>query len=215
MIALQAPNVRAQTASSIAPGELLMAWHANTYVPAGFPGKPLPTAQSTVTVTIQAIRNGKLASLSGELIKWYVNDHLVSSGTGLQALRVGIPANPAGSVDVRVELPNATVEPTVKTITIPIVEPQAVIVAPYPNATVPANTTASFRATPFYFNTATARNLLYSWVVNDQAADATENPDQLDLSVGGSGTASISATIQNPLVNGERAQGSMDVRVAQ
>jgi hypothetical protein len=214
-VVLHSHTTRAQTAPSVAPGELLMTWHANTYVPPAFVGKALPVPLSAVTVSVEAIHSGRVASLAGETVRWYVGGRLMASGTGMQSFSFSIPQNAVAPFEVRVELPDATVEPTLKTITIPFVRPRAVIVSPFPDDTV-RNSSVSLRAVPYFFNVTTARDLLFSWTVNDAATDTTENPDQLDLSFGGSGSAeaSVAVTIRNPLMTAEGAKATLDLTVA-
>ncbi len=214
---MPAHTIHAQTTvvPSVAPGELLMTWHTNTYIPPTFLGKALPVPFSTVTVSVEAVRNGRTASLVGETVRWYVNEHLMAAGAGLQSFSFSIPPDGIGPFDVRVELPDATVEPTVKTITIPVVRPGAVIIAPFPGNTV-RSSVASMHVVPYFFNVTTARDLLFSWTVNDNPADSTEDPEQLDLSFGGSGAtrASVSATIRNPLRSNEGARTNIELIVS-
>ena len=102
---------------------------------------------------------------------------------------------------------------TTKTITIPVTRPYVAIVAPFPNTTV-SGASATFRAVPYFFNTALADALLYSWTVNDNSPQANEDPDELSLSVESADTLDVSATVRNPRVSGEQAQNALDVTFA-
>jgi len=205
---------RAQTppAPAVAPLELFLSWSANTYVPPDFEGKPLPVSQSRLVVSVDAVRNGKLADLSGQTVRWYVNDRLINSGRGMHTITFPLGTTAPGSFDVRVELPDLDDELPSKTITIPVTQPYAAIVVPFPNRTV-RGVTATLRAIPYFFNTASADSFLYSWTVNGESPEANENPDTLALSWTSdrSGSAEVSSIIRNPRVQDEAAQSVTDL----
>lgn len=207
----QASRAQTSAAPSISPLELIMNWSVGTYAPVGYPGKPLPVPQSRLTVSVDAIRNGKLSSLAGQTVRWYANDRLIGSGAGMQTMTFPLGTTAPGTFDVRVELPGIVSDDlTVKTISIPVARPYAAIIAPFPETTV-QGARATLHTVPYFFNIDAANDLLYSWTVGGEAPQANENPDELILSVTRSGIVETAAIIRNPRVPQEAAENVANI----
>jgi len=211
-----AQSVTVQQRVSLAPMELLMFWGTNTYTPMAYHGKALPVPGSTVVVSVEAVKNGTLTSLGGQTVRWYLNDRLFNSGSGLQSVAIKVPQQNAGFFAVRVELPDATVEPSVKTITVPVVQPSVVIVAPFADATV-HGTAATLFAAPYFFNMKAAASAFFAWTVDGEVTAPTEHPGELQLSLPGTGSQDVSVglTATNKLVGGESARTTLNLTATQ
>jgi hypothetical protein len=176
---LPAPSrSRAQTAGN--EPRIIITWKSKTYAPPFFTGKALPTANSMIEASVEVLDGGKFADISRETIYWYVNGNFVSGGSQNTSYRAPETSNTA--VDLRAQLPNYKGNLILKTITIPIVAPEAVIGAPYPRRRV---SSSPFRlyAYPFFFNVGFASNLGISWVVNGKTVFDNETPDVLSVAI--------------------------------
>lgn len=189
------------TKADTAMPQFLITWKASgSYIPANYQGKALPTYGSQITASLEIISNGKIASLQGQTIYWYLNDTLLGGGTGAQTITFPPFGQAPNTMTLKVELPSYNGNFLIHTISIPMVQPQAVIYAPYPNGQFPTNP-VTVTAIPYFFNTASPDNLSYSWSVNGQSGSNTENPEEADITLP-AGTAAgttfaVSVTVQN------------------
>ncbi len=180
---------------------VIIDWSAKTYVPAGFVGKVLPTAESPISAWILVFVNGKVADASQYNVRWYANDQLLRSGTGIVTASFKAPTAANQVVNLQARVQNPAGELTVANIQIPIVSPKVAIVGNYPGGTIigsPANLTAI----PYFFNVSGVDALTYQWTVNGTAAQSAENPQVATLNIGNdtpSGTTiAISLNVANP-----------------
>lgn len=157
--------------------QILITWQANSYAPSSYQGKVLPSGGSLLSAAVELLNNGRISSLAGQRIFWYVNDGFAGSG---QKISFHVPANSAGgAIDLRVELPDSKL---LKTISIPVSRPIAVIESPFPGRKF-SSQNIELKARPYFFNTASPSALGYSWSVNGQKASSTENSAVLDVNV--------------------------------
>jgi hypothetical protein len=198
-ITLSIRPVHAQTAGG---PQFLITWKTTgSYIPSFYKGKALPTYGSKITADVELVSpTGKVLDLSGQTIYWYLDDNLVGGGTGVQQVTFS-PVGEAPSIsDLRVTLPSYNGNYLVQSVQIPMVLPEAVLYAPYPNGQFSQNPLA-VKAIPFFFNTPSASALSYTWGVNGQSGSNTENPQdaQITLPTGTqSGTAlNVTLSIQN------------------
>jgi hypothetical protein len=190
----------AQTASS---PTFLVTWKAiNSYVPSFYRGKALPSYGSKITASLELISNGKVIDISGQTIYWYLNEVLVGGGTGVQQVTFSPFGLPPNSLTLNVELPQYNGQYLTHSIQIPLVSPVSVIYAPYPNNTFSTNP-ITLNALPYFFNTASAADLSYSWSVNGQTGTNTESPQEAQITLPQgtpSGTSvAVSLSITNPV----------------
>ena len=155
----------------------IITWQAKTYTPSWFTGKALPTANSQITAYLELIVKNKATDLSGEKVYWYVNDEFIKGGVGIQKVTFNAPAVTGNTIDLRAEVPSRSV---IKTIEIPIVNPEAVIEAPFPSRMF-SSFSINLNGWPFFFNTQKSSNLNFLWSVNGVTAENSENPEVLDL----------------------------------
>ncbi len=199
-----APTARAQTAAATASSPwFLITWKTTgSYIPSFYQGKALPTYGSNITASLELISpQGKVLDLSQQTIYWYVNDNLVGGGVGVQHVTFPPIGDAPNTINLRVTIPNYNGAYLVHAITIPMVLPEAVIYAPYPNGQFSQNP-VSVQAIPYFFNVSDLTKLSYTWSVNGQNGSNAENPEaaQITLPQGTqSGTSvSVSLSLENP-----------------
>lgn len=188
----------------------VITWKARSYVPAEFPGKPLPISNTPILASLEVFVNGKKADISGYRIYWYLNNRLIDRGVGLQSVSVRAPQLLSGGIaSLRAKIDDYPGFPISKNVDIPVVSPSAVI-----ERSVSGNTffskTLELEAVPYFFNVTDIPFLSFSWKVNGEVVSAAENPQNLivtinDDAVGGS-ILNIEALISNPVEYFESAK---------
>lgn len=188
--------------ASAASPQILITWKTTgSYIPSGYQGKALPTYGSNITASIEIVSDGKLVDLSGQTIYWYLNDTdtLIGGGVGAQSITFPPLGKPPNVTTLEVELPYYPSGFILHSIDIPMVQPQAVIEAPYPAGQFSINP-VTLTAVPYFFSISSPTDLSYSWSVNDQPGSNTENPNVVQITLP-QGTAAgtsfdVSLTIQ-------------------
>ncbi len=163
--------------------QFLITWKADSYAPADFQGKILPTAGSLITTSFELIDQGKPADLSQEMVYWYVNNDFLRGGNGLQSIRFQAPQAAGGAIDLRVEIPNYKPGAQLKTIEIPVASPKAVIEVPFPNGEFSASQ-LELTGQAYFFNVRSLSRLNFSWNINGQTPTGAENPATLKVNIG-------------------------------
>jgi hypothetical protein len=180
---------------------LLITWRPQVYVPPGYTGRALPTANSRVTASVALIDNGRIADLSGETIYWYVNDKFVEGGANRQTVDFRVPDRMNTLVDLRVNVQSYK-GGVLKTVEIPVFSPAVVIDAPFPRRQTP-NGRFSVRAVPYFFNLKTTALLAVRWKVNGEDRVSESDPFLLTLESGDvmreSLPTTIGVTVRNPV----------------
>jgi hypothetical protein len=187
------------------PGQprFLITWKTNSFVPAGFNGKILPAANSIITASFELVEGGKLADLSRQPIYWYLNNNLIENKEGVQRIVFLVTGIAGDSLTLRIQVPNYRQGNTLlKTIEIPIARPEAVIEAPFPNGEF-HNSPIQLRARPYFFNVGRPENLTFSWKVNGNPPQSSEEPEVLNIVLNkdapNGAQVTVDLTIQNPL----------------
>lgn len=200
-ILLALPEAHAQTTAS--SPTFLVTWKTTgSYIPSFYVGKALPTYGSEITASLELISpQGKVLDLSGQTIYWYLDDNLIGGGAGVQQVTFPPLGDAPNVADLRVTLPNYNGTYLVHAINIPMVLPEAVIDAPYPNGQFTQNPLI-VQSLPYFFNIPDPSDLSYAWSVNGQTGSNTENPEaaQITLPQGtqsGTGVA-VSLSVENP-----------------
>lgn len=181
--------------------QFLITWQAsNSYVPASYPGKILPNQESQISASLELIVQGRPVNLSGQTIYWYSNDNALGGGVGASRVRFHPSISAPDSLTLKVELPNYPGGLLVHEINIPIVQPQAVIEAPYPQGRFSA-IPIMVQALPYFWNASSVSPLSFAWSVNGQTVQSPENPETLQISLPQSTQAgfpvSITLSMQN------------------
>lgn len=193
-----APQASAQTAST---PQFLITWKASgSYVPPFYGDKALPTYGSEITASLQLFSGGQLLNLQNQTIYWYLNSALIGGGVGVQQISFPPLGMPPSFFTLEVEIPSYNGNFLIHDVQIPMVNPVAVVYAPYPGGQTSANP-ITIQALPYFFNTTDPSKLSYAWQVNNQPGANTENPESLQITVPAgttSGTSvDVSLTIQN------------------
>lgn len=188
----------AQTSSQ---PQFLITWRAlNSYAPPAYPGKTLPNQTSPIAASFEVIANGRPLDLSGQTIYWYLDDNLLGGGVGVQNFTFRPDGEAPDTVTLRIEVPDYPGGLLIHEISIPIVQPSAVIEASYPQGNFSASPIVA-QALPYFFTTTSTDPLNFSWTVNGQAVSSAENPQSLQVSLPQSTPAgfalAINLTVQN------------------
>ncbi len=189
----------AQTAAPSVP-KLFLTWSSNTYVPPGFAGKIMPTANSQITASVELIDGGKIVNLSKQNVYWYGNNNFLSGGIGMQSVTFRAPDAAGGTIDLRAEVPNYSKGGQLKTVAVPIVNPEVVLETSFPSGKF-SSSPLQLAGQPYFFNTTGPARLNFNWSVNGQTPSGTENPQNLNIKFGPTmtpgSTLSVSLSVQN------------------
>jgi hypothetical protein len=199
--------------SHAADPQLLVTWKGTSLAPYDFSGRLMPSANSLITASAQALLgNGTVANLTNEIIYWYANDQLIGGGKGVQTVTFQAPSIPGGLVTLRAQLPNFNDTFTAKTITIPIANPQAIIEVPFAGSAF-SKSPVTLKAHAFYFSASGANNLVYAWTVNGVPPESSDDPEILNINIDPktpSGvTIGVNLTVNNPDLLYEGTQTSI------
>ncbi len=183
--------------------QFLLTWQAsNSYVPSFYKDKALPGIGSRITAALDLVSQGKIVNLKGQTIYWYLNGIYIGGGTGVQEITFSPNTGAPDDLSLQVKLPSYNGTLLIHTIAIPVAEPIAVIVSPYPQGRFSGNS-VSLQAEAYFFNAPSLSSLVFNWSANGQAANNTEDPSaaQIDIPAGSpAGSAlNVSLDIANPL----------------
>ena len=172
---------KAQTASS---PQILITWSAvDSYAPPSYSGKILPNQNSPIVASLEILVGGTPADLSNQTIYWYLNGNLLGGGDGVQRMAFVDPDDEApDNLTLEVELPDYPSGLLAQEINIPIVQPIAVIDAPYPQSEFSENPLV-VQALPYFFSASSTSPLSFAWSVNGQTVSDAENPQELQISL--------------------------------
>lgn len=162
--------------------QLIVTWAARSYYPLGFTGRPLPTAGTPITLSVEATVDGKLMDLSNASVAWYKDGDRFDMGTGLKTSTFNAEENDAGAHFIRVVVTINTTD-VEQMIRIPVTKPVTVLETPYPHRIIPAKSEALFTSVPYFFNAASIQDFIFSWAVGDLRKN-TGSDNTLSLNVG-------------------------------
>lgn len=167
---------------------LFITWQAQNDVPSWYDGKAMPTYQSPITLSLMAMQGGKIVSLAGQPIKWFINDDLIGYQTGLSSVTfVNRRVFAGGEIDVKVSVQLTDPETGIQTmqtsyLSIPVVSPIVVMQAPPFSGAFSAGQSFRLVASPFFF-LVPQEGLSFSWNVNDVAIQNGADPGQLFMQI--------------------------------
>ncbi|MEK9186341.1 MAG: hypothetical protein AAB885_02010 [Patescibacteria group bacterium] len=170
--------------------EFMVSWKADSYVPSDYRGKILPSPSSSIEMAFELIDGGRIANISNNQVRWYVNGRLYRSGAGLKSITY-VPAQfDRQNREAHIEIIGYRGLNLEKRFTVPVAEPSVVIVPISQN---------EFRALPYFFNISSFNQLQFDWRANDLAPEnIAEHPDLLTLSNLAPGLPiSLSVTVKN------------------
>jgi len=201
--------------------QFFVSWQAQSYASSWYQGKILAINGTPVEISFELIDNGKIADLSKTKVRWYVNDDLVlneNNGLGIKNLKITVPDYTGQQTEIRIAVVDYLKTGLVdKLIKIPVVGPEAVINAPYPEHQILTGEN-SFQVFPFFFNVKNLDGLSVEWSTNEQKAEGmTVDPWRLSLKVDLATplgfTFNLSATIRNFLNQLEFASKNIQLQV--
>jgi hypothetical protein len=173
-------SVHAQTTSD---PQFLMTWHAsNSYVPPSYIGQALPNSNSLITASLEIIANGHVVNISNQTIYWYLDDGFLGGGIGAQQVIFHPHGAAPNTMILKVELPDYPTGLLIHEISVPLVAPEAVIDAPFPNGNF-SRIPLTLQALPYFFNASSVDELNFSWSVNGQTVTSADNPQTLQVSL--------------------------------
>jgi hypothetical protein len=159
---------------------VFLTWRADSYAPADFRGKVLPTAATTINAAVEVITNGKITDLSRATINWYWNNNLIASGENLRKVAWNAPGVAGNINDLQVEIIGTAAGILIKTVEVPVVPPEVVIEAPFPERTFSGNQIILV-AKPYFFSP--VPNIIFDWRVNGEAPKVQDNSGILEINI--------------------------------
>jgi hypothetical protein len=162
--------------------QFLVTWKTDTYTPAQYAGKALPTSKSRITISFDLIDNGTLVDLSKQPVRWFYGRNLVDAKQGLQTISIKLPEFIDGDKNFRIEIPSLKDTVLTYSVNIPIVQPEAVIEWPSLTNTLTTQS-VEMRGLPYFFNVSDPGFLNFAWQVNGKTPLGTQSPDTLNLSL--------------------------------
>lgn len=166
----------------------MVTWQAESFIPAEFEGRAIPTNRTSVEVAMNLVENKKIVNLSGTEIKWFVNDKRVLRGNGAQLMHFQVDEFTNRAQGVRIEIPDHKGIKLEKTILIPLATPELVVQTFRIGDKIGAGETITLKAMPYFFNTATIQDLSFNWLVNNKEPRiddplAFTSPNELALTI--------------------------------
>ncbi|MEX0690025.1 MAG: hypothetical protein WD471_01625 [Candidatus Paceibacterota bacterium] len=173
-----ATTVQAQTSS-----EVIITWQANNFYPSDYPNKAGVTRNTPVFVGLNLLENGSFANMSGNLVTWYLDGHVLKRGPGIDEVVFTASKSRGGEHKLRViiETPSGNKD---RTITIPIVDYDVVLNHSEPELNISPSTSLKIKAIPYFFNITSLNDLIFSWNVNNETRQ-TDNLNEITLNIGG------------------------------
>lgn len=172
VIKAQSPNLK-----------IMLTWQSLSYVPPNFEGKILPTAGSPIVASVEVIdlESGEIVNLSGQEIRWYINNNLIKSNSGKQRIFFRAPNFSPTTISLRVQIPSLGAS-MIEFIKIPVVSPEVVVEFPSYNNQF---STSSIRLTSnlYFWDEVDISQLNYSWKVNGESIQNDDSPQFLDLKI--------------------------------
>ena len=144
------------------PTELILTWKANTYIPLDYLGKALPVPGARIDFGLQMVDENKLINLFDNEIRWYVNNNLISSGSGLTNFSYVPPLINGDSLSIRVVVRNYKEAEINSVAELLLVKPEAVV----DPAQLP-----QFKPLFYYFNVSSPDQIETSWSQTANSVD--------------------------------------------
>ncbi len=178
---------------------LIITWQANNYFPADYPGKALVTPNTLVIASVELVQKNKFIDLTKADIQWYMNDQILSSGTGMKTTSFSARPQSDGYLLLRVSMNNGGTNYE-NSLRIPTVQPKITLMLPNAESALGAGKQTDVQALPYFFNVSSLDGLSFFWAVNNQSAAG--NGNQITINAGTPGSAyqgliQIAVTAQN------------------
>lgn len=163
--------------------DFYVTWRSGAYTESGYQGKVLPVAGAPITIAFELIDGGKFANLSRTTIRWMKNGRLFQSGVGLQT--VTIPTDPIidrGEIRIKIVIAQYKGVDIQRNFILPVVAPEIVIRAPYPNRLMPSGT-QTIRALFYNWSAAQAGTLAAEWTMQGERLTTTGKDNVVTLNL--------------------------------
>jgi len=156
-------------------GEIIFTWQAKNFYPADFKGKALPVQNSIVDISLELVKNNKLQNLSSADITWFLDEKVISRGTG---------NNETSFIVKKAESDSHFIRATIKlgsdlyenSMNLYISKPKIVIMTnPYAGPTIIPDTPLTLQAIPYFFNINNIKDLLFFWQINNEKNSGASN----------------------------------------
>lgn len=208
-------KIIAENAASVHSFAVSLTWNTDTFVPADYAGKALPSVGSRIAITaFPDIRGEAPENL---LYTWYVDaESQIRNALGEQEFSI-IASKNVSFISVMVEISNLSQSISVsKAIVIPLAKPMVVVNNSTPLFLIPGGA-ATITAQPFYFHIASVNDLSFQWIFGGKTIMGTPpNPHELTLIIpqdSGSGLQYLRVEAANNVVLGERARADLAITV--
>lgn len=205
----------AENAVSVRALSVALVWHTNTFVPAEYEGKALPSVGSRITAfALPEFGNEDPGDL---LYTWYVDaESQVRGVAGEQEFSFVVTKN-ASFISLIVEVSNQAQSLSSRQgITIPVMRPSVVLAPSAALYTVPGAKTA-VRALPFHFHITTLNELSFIWSFSGTSVRGVPpDPNLLTISVpenSSRGSSFLSVEASNQSAPGEIARAETQVTI--
>lgn len=197
----------------------VITWKARTFVPSEYQGKTLPGSNTPVLASFEILDGGKLVNISGYKIYWYMNDHLIDRGVGLQTVTLRTPqVVGGGTITLRAQISDYPGGIFSKSVDIPLVSPSVVLESPYAGNRFTGQS-AQLKALPYFFTVTDISFLSFSWKVNGGPVQTIENPQYLTVNINPGAAAGslldVAATVTNPAGYFESVTASKSLTLSQ
>jgi hypothetical protein len=199
------------------PAELVFTWNAENFYPANYPGKAYATEGSPVTVSAEMLQGGRFLDVSEANVKWYLDNKLYAEGRGLKEIQFTAKSRRGSSHIVRALFERAGVK-TEASVQIPVRAKEVVVESSAPSGSVPANSSVSLLAVPYFWNVSALSDLRFSWRIDNRDIP-NENEQSLFIQFGapkaGSGTVRITSLATTKVFSLEKARFDTTIQVTQ
>ncbi len=166
----------AQAAAVVpAPPELMLTWSAaNSFVPAAYAGRIMPSTDGMVTLAVQLVDNHKLVAQPDATFEWYINNRLVTSGKNITHFSFKT-ADYLSNNSIRVRMTDYNTSAAIeKTLYLPQSRSLVAITTPYPNNGI-SLAGSMLEALPYFFPAKTLDEISFAWQVGDQGQTTPSN----------------------------------------
>ncbi len=182
-------------------------WEADSYTPALYGGKALPTTDGSVRVF--ALPPTSLGTAANLTYTWKVNGQVLGSLSGKGRSFLSLAGSPFISDRLVTVTVTNGVDSAIGVVRIPYTKPQVLLYENSPLAgiqfehavpnrlTAEPNTDIELRAEPYYFATPRAQSLGYTWTIDGETSKASVGPSFIARSEA-TGTSTLSLAVTNP-----------------
>ncbi|MAF79807.1 hypothetical protein CL629_01880 [bacterium] len=169
--------------SHAASSNAILTWEAENYTPPGYLGKSPATVNSSLSISAELIRDGKLVDTSQAMFTWRTDREFFSKGRGTKEISFPVKKLYGNSYLVEVEI-LLSGETYAGSLSIPTSQQELVIEAPYSNGAVPSLSKTTLTAVPYFFAISSLQDLEFFWNVNNEGTIPAGSDNVLSLTIG-------------------------------